>query len=182
MADADPAAPPGHSSRPHVLAAFAAVYLVWGSTYLGIRVGIATIPPFLMAGTRFLIAGGSLNSDGVVSLGPAETIIGFGAIQSSFIGETSSLIRLSGGDLIVGVEIVGETAAEVDAGKCGGVPGVGGLHGAGLGGVAAVGVEGGGAEEVDVVPGATLGAVDGACPSMRHVRRAIDPSALDELG
>ena len=71
-----------------------------------------------------------------------------------------------GGDLIVGVEIVGETATEVDGRKAGGVPGVGGLHGAGLGGVAAVGIEGRGTEEVDVVPGATLGTVDGACPGV----------------
>ena len=73
------------------------------------------------------------------------------------------------GDLIVGVGIVGETAAEVEGGKGGGVPGVGGLQGAGLGGVPAVGVEGGGAREVDVVPGASLGAVDGTCPGMRDV-------------
>jgi drug/metabolite transporter (DMT)-like permease len=33
------------------------VYLVWGSTYLGIRIAIETIPPFFMAGTRFLTAG-----------------------------------------------------------------------------------------------------------------------------
>src|ERR1044072_2847794 len=37
--------------------AFAAVYLIWGSTYLGIRYAIETIPMFLFAGTRFLIAG-----------------------------------------------------------------------------------------------------------------------------
>lgn len=36
------------------------IYLVWGSTYLGIRVAIETIPPFLMAGVRFLLAGGLL--------------------------------------------------------------------------------------------------------------------------
>jgi drug/metabolite transporter (DMT)-like permease len=40
-----------------VIAAFAAVYLVWGSTYLGIRFAIETIPPLLMAGVRFLTAG-----------------------------------------------------------------------------------------------------------------------------
>jgi len=33
------------------------LYVVWGSTYLGIRVAVETIPPFLMAGVRFLIAG-----------------------------------------------------------------------------------------------------------------------------
>jgi drug/metabolite transporter (DMT)-like permease len=43
--------------RIQVIIAFAALYLIWGSTYLGIRFAIATIPPFLMAGTRFLIAG-----------------------------------------------------------------------------------------------------------------------------
>ena len=40
--------------------AFAAVYLIWGSTYLGIRYAIETIPLFLFAGTRFLIAGAVL--------------------------------------------------------------------------------------------------------------------------
>lgn len=43
-----------------VAAAFLVVYVVWGSTYLGIRFAIETIPPFLMAGTRFLLAGGIL--------------------------------------------------------------------------------------------------------------------------
>jgi drug/metabolite transporter (DMT)-like permease len=33
------------------------VYVIWGSTYLGIRYAVETIPPFLMAGTRFLVAG-----------------------------------------------------------------------------------------------------------------------------
>ncbi len=40
-----------------VLAAFAAVYFLWGSTYLAIRVAIESIPPMLMAGTRFFTAG-----------------------------------------------------------------------------------------------------------------------------
>src|SRR5712691_1238450 len=40
-----------------IIVTFAALYLIWGSTYLGIRFAIETIPPFLMAGTRFLIAG-----------------------------------------------------------------------------------------------------------------------------
>ena len=38
-------------------AAFAVVYVVWGSTYLAIRFGVETIPPFVMAGTRHLTAG-----------------------------------------------------------------------------------------------------------------------------
>ena len=44
-------------SRVRVVLAFAAVYVIWGSTYLGIRYAIETLPPFLMAGTRFLSAG-----------------------------------------------------------------------------------------------------------------------------
>src|SRR5216684_97537 len=40
-----------------IIIAFAAVYLIWGSTYLGILFAIQSIPPFLMAGGRFLLAG-----------------------------------------------------------------------------------------------------------------------------
>lgn len=44
-------------TRSVIILAFAAVYLIWGSTYLGILFAIQTIPPFLMAGSRFLLAG-----------------------------------------------------------------------------------------------------------------------------
>jgi len=37
--------------------ALLALYIIWGSTYLAIRFAVGTIPPFLMAGTRFLVAG-----------------------------------------------------------------------------------------------------------------------------
>ena len=40
-----------------VWSALLAIYIVWGSTYLSIRFAVETIPPFLMAGTRFLVAG-----------------------------------------------------------------------------------------------------------------------------
>lgn len=43
-----------------VVAAFLAVYLIWGSTYLGIRFAIETLPPFLMAGSRWILAGALL--------------------------------------------------------------------------------------------------------------------------
>ncbi|XZE45373.1 EamA family transporter [Pirellulaceae bacterium SH467] len=33
------------------------IYVVWGSTYLAIKVAVETLPPFLMAGARFLVAG-----------------------------------------------------------------------------------------------------------------------------
>jgi drug/metabolite transporter (DMT)-like permease len=40
-----------------VIAAFAAVYIVWSSSYLGIRFALETLPPFFISGLRFLIAG-----------------------------------------------------------------------------------------------------------------------------
>ena len=43
--------------RIKLIIAFAALYLIWGSTYLGIFFAIQSIPPFLMAGARFLLAG-----------------------------------------------------------------------------------------------------------------------------
>jgi drug/metabolite transporter (DMT)-like permease len=47
-------------SRVAIILAFAAVYLIWGSTYIAIRYAIETLPPFLMAASRFLIAGSIL--------------------------------------------------------------------------------------------------------------------------
>lgn len=43
-----------------VLLAFGAIYLIWGSTFLGIRVAIESIPPLLMAGVRWTLAGAIL--------------------------------------------------------------------------------------------------------------------------
>ncbi len=52
---ADP--PPAAATRGQIVLALLAVYIVWGSTYLGIRVAIESIPPLLMAGVRSMIAG-----------------------------------------------------------------------------------------------------------------------------
>ena len=55
--------PDGEPSRCSPLALIAGmlvIYVVWGSTYLAIRWGVETMPPLLMAGTRFLLAGGIL--------------------------------------------------------------------------------------------------------------------------
>lgn len=48
------------SLRLQITLAFLAIYTIWGSTYLAIRIAIETLPPFLMAGIRFLIAGAAL--------------------------------------------------------------------------------------------------------------------------
>lgn len=52
-------------SRVRLGLAFACIYVLWGSTYLAIRVAVQTLPPFLMAGTRFLLAGAFLYLLGV---------------------------------------------------------------------------------------------------------------------
>jgi drug/metabolite transporter (DMT)-like permease len=46
--------------RWQIVTALALVYVIWGSTYLGIRFAIETLPPFLMAGSRFVVAGAIL--------------------------------------------------------------------------------------------------------------------------
>ena len=43
-----------------IVAAFSAVYVFWGMTYLAMRVAVEDIPPYLMAGTRFVLAGAIL--------------------------------------------------------------------------------------------------------------------------
>src|ERR1700675_5085553 len=44
-------------SRWKTALAFAIIYLVWGSTFLAIRLGVREVPPFLLAGMRFFAAG-----------------------------------------------------------------------------------------------------------------------------
>jgi drug/metabolite transporter (DMT)-like permease len=64
MAQAPGSSGPGlRGTRPALLMAWAAlvvVYIVWGSTYLAIRVGVRDLPPALMAGLRYLAAGAIL--------------------------------------------------------------------------------------------------------------------------
>ncbi|MGW6456120.1 EamA family transporter [Streptomyces sp. NPDC055078] len=56
---ADPSAPtpPGRRISGAVWGALAIVYVLWGSTYLGIAIAVETMPPFLSAGARFVLAG-----------------------------------------------------------------------------------------------------------------------------
>jgi drug/metabolite transporter (DMT)-like permease len=50
-------APSVKTARAKVVAALIAVYFIWGSTYLGLRFGLESFPPFLLNGFRFLLAG-----------------------------------------------------------------------------------------------------------------------------
>ena len=55
---ADPAVKPTDApGKTAIVLAFAAIYLVWGSTYLAIRFAVETLPPFLMLFARFFTAG-----------------------------------------------------------------------------------------------------------------------------
>lgn len=47
-------------SRRALIVAFASVYLAWGSTYLAIRIGVQHVPPTVLAGVRFLLAGAGM--------------------------------------------------------------------------------------------------------------------------
>ncbi|MGE5414799.1 MAG: EamA family transporter [Syntrophomonadaceae bacterium] len=53
----DPTVPAARPSLGRLVAAFAAVYVLWGSTYLGIRISIETLPPFFTQGVRYMTAG-----------------------------------------------------------------------------------------------------------------------------
>lgn len=61
---------PRAGARPHgaaaaparVLLGYAIIYVVWGSTFLAIRYAVETLPPFLMSGARFVVAGAVLTA------------------------------------------------------------------------------------------------------------------------
>lgn len=50
-------AAPDREPTIRIVLAFAAIYIIWGSTYLAIRFAVETLPPFLMLATRFGVAG-----------------------------------------------------------------------------------------------------------------------------
>lgn len=54
--------PTKHAPRWLIILCFAAVYLIWGSTYLGIGIAVQSFPPHIMAGIRFAISGAVLYS------------------------------------------------------------------------------------------------------------------------
>jgi drug/metabolite transporter (DMT)-like permease len=57
ISDAEQAASHTAPPRWRILLAFAAIYFLWGSTFLAIRIGVHAVPPFLLAAIRFVVAG-----------------------------------------------------------------------------------------------------------------------------
>jgi drug/metabolite transporter (DMT)-like permease len=53
------------SDRTRAYLAWITICVVWGTTYLAIRIAIETMPPFLMTGFRWLAAGGLLSAAGL---------------------------------------------------------------------------------------------------------------------
>src|SRR5262249_48245962 len=71
-----------HPKRITIIVAFAAIYLIWGSTYLGIKFAIQSMPPFIMAGSRFFISGLIMYADARLGGTPKPTPITW---RSAFI-------------------------------------------------------------------------------------------------
>ena len=87
---------PVEPSRTALILAFAAIYLIWGSTYLGIRLAIDSMPPFLMASARFIIAGSVLFA--ALKLRGASWPTAHQWIANAVIG---TLLLLGGNGLVV---------------------------------------------------------------------------------
>ena len=87
------------ASRARIVLAFAAVYVLWGSTYLAIRIGVETVPPFLLAGLRHTIAGVLLF--GVLRLSGAPALKWVHWRSAAIIG---GLMLLGGNGLVTWAE------------------------------------------------------------------------------
>ncbi|MCC6558390.1 MAG: drug/metabolite exporter YedA [Polyangiaceae bacterium] len=74
-----------------VAAALGALYVIWGSTYLALRVGLETLPPFLLAGARFVTAGAVLYGALRLRGAPAPTRREWGAAA-----QTGALLLVGG--------------------------------------------------------------------------------------
>jgi len=91
---------PGTPTRLALVVAFTAIYLIWGSTYLGIRVAIESMPPFLMAGVRFLLAGSILFAVLKLRGAPWPTLRQWGV--NAIVG---TLLLLGGNGAVVWAEL-----------------------------------------------------------------------------
>src|SRR5262249_10309812 len=95
-----PAAPAtAGASKLAIVGAFAALYIIWGSTYLAIRVAVETLPPLLMARARLAIAGVLLYAYLRLRGGPPPTPAHW---RSSMLA--GGLLLLGGNSLVVWAE------------------------------------------------------------------------------
>jgi drug/metabolite transporter (DMT)-like permease len=91
-----------------IAAALGVVYLIWGSTYLAIRVVVETLPPFLAAGARFLVAGGlmvgALWAWGRISRSPAARMEPMRAVHWRSAAIVGGLLLLGGNGFVMHAE------------------------------------------------------------------------------
>ncbi|HVF52165.1 MAG TPA: EamA family transporter [Actinomycetota bacterium] len=106
-------AKPDRSARSwHVWAALWVVYIVWGSTYLAIRIAVETAPPLLSAGARFLIAGvGAYLLIGALKGWRALRVSGREILASSIVG--GALLLGGNGLVMVAEQSVGSGLASL---------------------------------------------------------------------
>ncbi|WP_260848675.1 EamA family transporter [Streptomyces sp. SLBN-118] len=99
MSDALVAAEPRRRISGAVWGALAIVYVVWGSTYLGIRVVVETMPPFLSAGARFILAG--LILAGLVAWRQGVSALKVTRVQLASVAVIGLLLLLGGNGMVV---------------------------------------------------------------------------------
>jgi drug/metabolite transporter (DMT)-like permease len=87
-------------SRRAQILAFAAVYVAWGSTYFAIRIGVAHVPPTVLAGVRFLLAGGGM----LLGLAAAGRLARTSARELLAIAVMAFLMLIGGNGLVVWAE------------------------------------------------------------------------------
>jgi drug/metabolite transporter (DMT)-like permease len=87
------------ASRAMLIAAFATIYIVWGSTYAAIRVVVETMPPFLSAAVRFLVAGSLM-----LALLAARGVPVLSRAQWRYAAVTGTLMLVGGNGLVVWAE------------------------------------------------------------------------------
>ncbi|MFG2878529.1 EamA family transporter [Streptomyces sp. NPDC048337] len=97
--DSKAAATPHRKTTGAVWTALALVYVVWGSTYLGIRIVVETMPPFLSAGARFITAGLLLAGGVAWRFGPAALKATRAQVGSAVL--VGLLLILGGNGLVV---------------------------------------------------------------------------------
>ncbi|HLB62263.1 MAG TPA: EamA family transporter [Actinomycetota bacterium] len=94
---------PARSHGPLVWAALGTIYLVWGTTYLGIRVVNESLPPLLAAGVRFLVAGGLM--------------FGFSIVRGDRVGDRPTRAHWRTAVIVGGLLLVGGNGGVVWAEK-----------------------------------------------------------------
>src|SRR5919204_597513 len=90
----------GLATRGRLVAAFAAIYLLWGGTYLAIAIGLQSIPPFILMGARAGLAGLLLLA--VASLLAAALSWALGSLVSQRRGAHVPAFSLSGMQMLSG--------------------------------------------------------------------------------